>query len=180
MRLSTAEDAFMAGFMGKGSKHGSTWFGRAGDVIQRPPSWLGIAGIIAATGPSGRRAAARGLVGYGSAALVHLPIKVAVGRRHPRGSALHQLGPFLSSFPSGHSAADLAFALCASQEIPWLMIPLSGGTMAVHWALMRKRAHYPSDVFAGGVLGIAVALTMWKVWPPTRGAGTGPDVLREA
>jgi undecaprenyl-diphosphatase len=166
----TAEDALMTRFIGRSSRRGSTWFGRAGDIIQRPPAWAGIAGVLAATGPAGRRAALRGAVGYCSAALVHLPIKAAVGRHHPRGAAFHQLGPFTSSFPSGHSAADLAFALCACQEIPRLIVPLSGATMAVHWALMRKRAHYPSDVLAGGVLGIAVALTMWKVWPPQRTA----------
>ena len=39
-------------------------------------------------------------------------------------------------------------------------------SLAVHWSLIRKRAHYPSDVLVGGALGIAVALGMWKLWPP--------------
>jgi membrane-associated phospholipid phosphatase len=42
--------------------------------------------------------------------------------------------------------------------------------LAVHWSLIRKRAHYPSDVLAGGALGIAVALGMWKLWPPGHAA----------
>ena len=170
MPVWTREDTFITTLIGKGSRHGSTMFGRAGDIIQRPPAWAGIAGTLALTGPRGRRAALRGATGYVSAALAHLPIKAAVGRRHPRGAALLHLGPFTSSFPSGHAAADLAFALCAAQEIPLVMLPLSAATMAVHWSLVRKRSHYPSDVLAGGVLGIAVAAVMWKVWPPT-GAG---------
>ncbi len=51
-----------------------------------------------------------------------------------------------------------------------MFVPLSGATMAVHWALVRKRAHYPTDVLAGGVLGIVVALAAWKLWPPRREA----------
>ena len=161
-----AEDALMAKLVGKGSRKGSTPVGRAGDVIQRPPAWAGLAGVLALTGPRGRRAGLRGIICYGAAALVHLPIKAAVGRRHPTGAAANTLGPFTSSFPSGHAASDLAFALGAAQEIPVLFLPLSAATMAVHWSLIRKRSHYVSDVLAGGALGIAVALAAWKLWPP--------------
>jgi membrane-associated phospholipid phosphatase len=125
-----------------------------------------VAGILAAAGPRGRRAALRGGVCYRSAAVVHLPIKALVGRRHPPGSALLQVGPFTSSFPSGHAAADLAFVFGAAQEMPSAFVPLSCASAAVHWSLIRKRAHYPSDVLAGGALGIAVAVALWKLWPP--------------
>jgi membrane-associated phospholipid phosphatase len=166
----SAEDALVSRVIGKGSRKGSTWFGRAGDIIQRPPAWVALAALISATGRNGRRAGVRGGVCYVSAALVHLPIKAIVGRRHPPGAALLHLGPFTSSFPSGHAASDLAFALGASQERPVLFFPLSVATMAVHWSLVRKRAHYPTDVLAGGVLGAAVAATAWKLWPPQRRA----------
>ena len=167
-----AEDALVARVVGKGSRKGSSFFGRAGDIIQRPPAWAGLATLLAATGGRGRRAALRGGVCYLSAALVHLPVKALVGRRHPPGAARHQLGPLTSSFPSGHAASDLAFAIGAAQELPLAFLPLSACTMAVHWSLVRKRAHYPSDVLAGGALGIAVALAAWKLWPP----GRSPDV----
>ena len=152
--------------IGTGSRKGSTWFDRAGNLIQRPPSWAAIAGLLASTGPRGRRAALRGGACYLSAVAVHLPIKALVGRRHPPGSALLQLGPFTSSFPSGHAAADLAFVFGAAQELPASFVPLSCATLAVHWSLVRKRAHYPSDVLVGGALGIAVSLASRKVWPP--------------
>jgi membrane-associated phospholipid phosphatase len=160
------EDAVTDSLVGEGSRKGSTLFGRAGDIVRRPPAWAGIAALLAATGARGRRAAVRGGACYLSAAALHLPIKAVVGRRHPPGAWRHQLGPFTSSFPSGHAAADLAFVFGAAQEWPATFVPLSAATMAVHWSLVRKRAHYPTDVFAGGVLGVAVALAAAKLCPP--------------
>lgn len=167
-RIGNDEDTLVAAVVGKGSRKGSTFFGRAGDVIQRPPMWAVIAAGLSATGERGRRAALRGGVCYVSAAAAHLPIKAVVGRRHPPGSARHQLGPVTSSFPSGHAASDLAFVFGAAQELPVAFLPLSACTLAVHWSLVRRRAHYPSDVLTGGALGIAVALAVWKLWPPRR------------
>ena len=176
-RVGEREDALVGAVVGKGSRKGSTLFGRAGDVIQRPPAWASIAVGLCAAGERGRRAALRGSACYLSAAAAHLPIKALVGRRHPPGSARHQLGPFTSSFPSGHAASDLAFVLGASQELPVAFLPLSACTLAVHWSLVRKRAHYPSDVLAGGALGIAVALAMWKRWPPGKPAAEDIPVV---
>ena len=165
-RAGEAEDELVAAVVGEGSRKGSSHFGRAGDLTRHPPVWAAIAAGLCVTGQRGRRAALRGSVCYLAAAAVHLPMKALVGRRHPPGSARHQLGPFTSSFPSGHAASDLAFAVGAAQELPLAFVPLSACTMAVHWSLVRKRAHYPSDVIAGGALGIAVALVAWKLWPP--------------
>jgi undecaprenyl-diphosphatase len=165
----SGEDAFVNRLIGPGSHDGKNWFGKAGNVIQRPPSWAAVAGVLAATGDSGRRAAARGAVCYLSAAAVHLPIKAVVGRRHPPGASDLQRGPFTSSFPSGHAAADLAFVFGAAQEMPRAFVPLSFCSLAVHWSLIRKRAHYPSDVLAGGALGIAVSVAVWKLRPPSSG-----------
>lgn len=164
----------MTRVVGFGSRKGTSWAGRAGDIMQRPPSWAAVAAVLAATGATGRRAALRGGVCYLSAAAAHLPIKAAVGRRHPPGAALHQLGPVTSSFPSGHAAADLAFVFGASQVMPSAFIPLSCASLAVHWSLVRKRAHYPSDVLAGGALGAAVALAAWKLRPPRPPASSVP------
>lgn len=167
-RAGKAEDDLVAAVVGKGSRKGSSLFGRAGDLIRHPPVWAALAAGLSVTGDRGRRAALRGSVCYLTAAAVHLPMKALVGRRHPPGAARHQMGPFTSSFPSGHAASDLAFTFGAAQELPRAFVPLSACTMAVHWSLVRKRAHYPSDVIAGGALGMAVALGAWKLWPPRR------------
>jgi hypothetical protein len=82
-RFGNDEDTLVAAVIGKGSRKGSTFFGRAGDVIRRPPMWAVIAAGLSATGERGRRAALRGSVCYLSAAAAHLPIKAVVGRRHP-------------------------------------------------------------------------------------------------
>lgn len=138
--------------------------------------WGVIAAGLSAAGERGRRAALRGSVCYLSAAAAHLPIKALVRRRHPPGSARHQLGPFTTSFPSGHAASDLAFVFGAAQEMPRAFVPLSACSLAVHWSLIRKRAHYPTDVLAGGALGIAVARTAWKLWPPARSSEPEPTL----
>ncbi len=165
--------------MPRQARRGSSVFGRLGDVVQQPPVWVGLAGALAlAGGRRGRRAALRGSVYYGLAAVLgNVLIKPLVRRSRPPGSDKGRTGPVTTSFPSGHAATDLAFTLGASLELPVLFVPLSGATMAAHWSLVRSRGHYPTDVFAGGALAVLLALVMWKVWPPRRGAEQrDPDV----
>jgi membrane-associated phospholipid phosphatase len=171
MRTSTgwqaAEDAVMA-LAPREARRGSTWFGRLGDIAQQPPIWAGIAAALGLfAGEKGRRAAFRGSALYGvSAVVANLVIKPLVGRSRPPGAGEGRVGPVTSSFPSGHAATDLAFSFGVAQELPWLFIPLAGATAAAHWSLVRSRGHYPTDVFAGGVLAVALALAAWRLWPP--------------
>ena len=149
-------------------RRGSTWFGRLGDFTQQPPVWAALATGLAIAGRSrGRRAAGRGVVCYGVAAVVaNLAIKPWVGRSRPPGAGEARPGPVTSSFPSGHTATDLAFSLGVTQEIPALFIPFTVATMAAHWSMVRSRGHYPSDILVGGVVGISVAFAAWRLWPP--------------
>ena len=162
----SGEDLLMTKVVGKGSRHGSTLFGKAGDIAQQPPVWAATAFLLGLGGPRGRRAAMRGSVCYGAAALAQVIIKAVVGRDRPAGSGWLRAGPVTSSFPSGHAATDLAFNVGASQELPLLFFPLSAATLAAHWSIVRSRGHYLSDVLAGGGLGIVVALVAWWLWPP--------------
>ena len=173
-KLKVAEDVVMR-LMPRRARQGSSLFGRLGDVVQQPPVWAGLAGALAlAGGRRGRRAALRGSVYYGLAAVVgNVMVKPVVQRSRPPGSGKGRTGPVTSSFPSGHAATDLAFTLGASLELPILFVPLSGATMAAHWSLVRSRGHYPTDVFAGGTLAVCLALVMWKVWPPRRSTDDG-------
>ena len=163
------EEMVMAPLVGDGARKGTTVVGRFGDFTKRPPMWAAFALALALSGSKGRNAAVRGGVGYVSGALIQLPVGVVVHRRRPEGAArLARLGPVTSSFPSGHCASELGFSLGAAQEIPWLFAPLYAATLAAEWALVRSRAHYPSDIFGGAAIAIVVALAMSKAWPPHR------------
>ncbi len=85
-----------------------------------------------------------------------------------------------SSFPSGHTATDLAFSLGVAQEIPLLLIPLTAATTAAHWSMIRSRGHFPTDVLAGGLVGIGVALAAQKLWPPTRNGQEAGEAAEHA
>lgn len=166
----------MTKLVGPGSKHGATWFGKVGDVTKRPLTWAGMAGVMALTGPSGRHAAARGSTFYVAGTAAHLAVKVVVRRSRPPGASRHAtIGPVTSSFPSGHCASELAFSLGAAQEIRWMFVPLYAATLAGEWSLVRSRAHYPSDIFAGAALSIVIALVASKMWPPHRVATSEPE-----
>jgi membrane-associated phospholipid phosphatase len=141
-----------------------------GDVAQQPPVWAGIAGVLAlGGGDRGRRAALRGSVHWLIAAVAaNLVMKPLVKRSRPPGAGKGRPGPITSSFPSGHTATDLAFTFGAATEIPFLLLPLSVATVSSHWSLVRSRGHYPTDVLGGGAVAVIVALVMWKLWPPKR------------
>lgn len=173
-RFRVAEDGVVR-LLPRRERHGSTWFGRLGDVVQQPPFWLCVASILgAAGGARGRRAAVRGSLCYAvTAVLAGLVIKPSVGRSRPPGSGSGRSGPITSSFPSGHAGTDLSFALGIAQEIPLMFPPLALATSAGHWSIVRSRGHYPSDVFFGGVLGVAVAFAAWRLWPPENGQREG-------
>ncbi|HVE45414.1 MAG TPA: hypothetical protein VNA57_01520 [Acidimicrobiales bacterium] len=105
--LQRAEDALMSKMVKEGSAKGATRFGRAADMLKRPPMWAVIAGGLALRGGPSRHAAVRGTVCYLATALAHLPIKALVGREHPkRSSKVAKIGPITSSFPSGHTASQ--------------------------------------------------------------------------
>ena len=179
-RLWLAEQVFMR-LLPRKAHRGATKFGRLGDVAQQPPVWVGLAAVLGvAGGPRGRRAAVRGSLCYGVTAVVVNLIKPLVGRRRPPGAGEGRTGPITSSFPSGHAATDLAFTLGVAQEIPVLFIPLALATSAGHWSIVRSRGHYPSDVFVGGCVGVAVAAAVWVLRPPQGRRSSGQDDTSEA
>lgn len=138
--------------------------------------WFATAAAIAAAGVGGRRAAARtALRGAASLALASAAANVfakrAVRRGRPLPDAVPVLRrlhrpPFTSSFPSGHTASAAAFATGVALESRPLGAAVAPLAAAVAFSRVYTGAHYPGDVLAGAVLGVAAAHTVRRMVPP--------------
>lgn len=139
--------------------------------------WFAVAGALAASGPTGRRAAARGLASLGLASvLANGPAKWSVRRSRPLLTdvpALRRLArqPLTTSFPSGHSASAAAFTVGVVRESPALAVPVGALAAAVAYGRVHTGVHYPSDVVAGLALGAAAAAMVQRLWPRTAAPG---------
>lgn len=127
--------------------------------------WLGVAAVIAvAGGPSGRRAAARGLLTVAvTSATVNLGVKSLYYRPRPDREGVgvpadrHVKMPSSRSFPSGHSASGFAFAMSVGRDLPPLALPLRFLAGAVAYSRVHTGVHYPSDALIGSIIGAGVA-----------------------
>jgi membrane-associated phospholipid phosphatase len=139
---------------------------------------LAAAALLALSGPRGRRAACGGLSALALAAtLVNVALK-PLGRR-PRPDRVGAHVPFArqvrmpasTSFPSGHTAAAVAFAAGAGHVLPAVRIPLYTLAAAVGYSRVHTGVHYPGDVVAGALIGAMVAeATAGKLTRLTRGS----------
>ncbi|WP_413760796.1 phosphatase PAP2 family protein [Streptomyces sp. MMBL 11-3] len=125
--------------------------------------WCGAAAVMARTGGRrGRTAAVAGLASVAAAQLISNGVckQLVERRRPPKEWIPHdevEDRPESSSFPSGHTAAALAFTAAVAPT--W---PLAGALCAVPAAMVavervQSGAHYPSDVTAGAAIGLASA-----------------------
>ncbi|MFF1542583.1 phosphatase PAP2 family protein [Streptomyces sp. NPDC058291] len=125
--------------------------------------WCGAAVLMTAYGGRrGRRAAAAGLTALAVAQLVAngLCKQLADRPRPPKEWIPHdevEDRPDSSSFPSGHTAAAVAFTAAVAPSAP-----VAGALCAIPAALVavervQSGAHYPTDVVAGAAVGLAVA-----------------------
>lgn len=82
------------------------------------------------------------------------------------------------SFPSNHAVNASALATLVALYMPRLGLPAAAMAMLVGYSRPYTGAHYPLDVLAGSVLGIAVALVLSEImtllWP----LDSGPDERR--
>ncbi|GAB2895999.1 hypothetical protein GCM10027074_74470 [Streptomyces deserti] len=125
--------------------------------------WCGAAAVMAWLGGwRGRKAAAAGLAAVAVAQLVSNGVckQLADRPRPPKQWFPHdevEDRPDSSSFPSGHTAAAVAFTAAVAPA--W---PLAGAVCTVPAAMVaiervQSGAHYPSDVAAGAAIGLASA-----------------------
>ncbi len=146
--------------------------------------WIGVAGLLAASGGRRRRAALRGLMSLALAsATANVPAKLSARRTRPelRPVPLVRLlrrQPTTSSFPSGHSASAAAFATGVAMEQPLLGAPLALLAAGVAYGRVHTGVHYPGDVVAGLAVGAGAALLVRRAWPvrPVRPAVSPPVV----
>ncbi|MFI5877201.1 phosphatase PAP2 family protein [Streptomyces sp. NPDC051445] len=125
--------------------------------------WCGAAVVMAWLGGwRGRKAAAAGMTAVTVAQLVSNGVckQLADRPRPPKEWFPHDEAedrPDSSSFPSGHTAAAVAFTAAVAPA--W---PLAGALCTVPAAMVavervQSGAHYPSDVAAGAAIGLASA-----------------------
>ncbi len=120
--------------------------------------------LAVGAGRKGRRAAAFGLASVAATSATANLIVKPFGRR-PRPdresgdvAAARQIPmPESRSFPSGHTAAAVAFASGAGSVLPLASVPLHVLAALVGYSRVHTGVHYPGDVLAGAVLGAVVA-----------------------
>jgi undecaprenyl-diphosphatase len=107
-------------------------------------------------------------VGIAGLAALVMGIKFTVRRRRPEGdwgNIYRNTDPH--SFPSGHAARAFLIAVVASALAPtWLGILLWIWAPLVSVARVAMGVHYLSDVVAGAILGIVVALIGLQIYQP--------------
>jgi undecaprenyl-diphosphatase len=154
-------------------------------VAEKPGAWRAIAVFFAHSGDSWfwaiglfllwlsgnsfwKQWAVVQLAGISLLAALVLGIKFRVRRRRPEGewgSIYRNTDPH--SFPSGHAARAFLIAVLASGLGPsWLALLLWIWAPVVSLARVAMGVHYVSDVVAGGVLGILIALIGLQVYEP--------------
>lgn len=125
--------------------------------------WIAVAAATALVGGRrGRRGAVEGLAAVGLAsASVNLVLKNMNRRQRPDRVGVgvpeqrHVTMPSSTSFPSGHSASAFAFAGGMANAVPGLGIPLHLGSATIAYTRVHSGVHYPGDVIAGSLVGIA-------------------------
>jgi undecaprenyl-diphosphatase len=127
--------------------------------------WLGSAALLSAAGGSrGRRAAVDGLASIAVTSVVVNAMLKPLGRRrrpdvvaHAVPVARHVRMPVSTSFPSGHSASAFAFASGVAATQPVAALPLRALAALVSYSRVHTGVHYPGDVLAGALVGVALA-----------------------
>lgn len=160
---------------------------RLGRAANHGVLWGGTAAAIAVFGSAGaRKAAVRGMASLALAsATINTVGKWSVRRARPRLDgvpAVRQLStqPQTTSFPSGHSASAFAFAAGLALESPGWGAVVAPVAASVAFSRVYTGVHYPSDVVAGAVLGVAAGFVVRRLARDAQEARVVPGDERSA
>ena len=110
-------------------------------------------------------AARLGALAFAYAGLLEFTLKHLIGRPRPDAALVATaglLGPSwthdVDSFPSGHATSGFAVAAVFGGYYPRLRLPLYALAAAIALGRVYLERHYVSDIVAGAVIGVAVAL----------------------
>lgn len=91
-------------------------------------------------------------------------LKAAIPRARPH---LHPLVavPHTHSFPSGHAATSFACATVIGAALPRARLPLYVLAALVAWSRVYVGVHYPLDILAGALVGVAAGIGVLRALP---------------
>lgn len=119
------------------------------------------------------RAGARMLIAHEAATLVKDMMKTNIDRTRPRSADKKDAkkpkkgdhtAKEKTSFPSGHSAGAMAAARAFSREFPEYGAAAVGGAALIAASQVPRCAHYPTDVAAGVLIGLAIERVTSAMW----------------
>ncbi|WP_107086955.1 phosphatase PAP2 family protein [Streptomyces viridochromogenes] len=146
---------------------GPSWVRRVAPAVEEAAEhtkvwWAAALGMAAYGGWRGRTAAAAGVAAMTTAELFSNGVaKQLYQRRRPPPEWVPpedlQDRPDSSSFPSGHTAAAVAFTGAVAPVWPAAGVICGLSAVMVAAQRLHSGAHYPLDVAAGGAIGLAAA-----------------------
>ena len=156
--------------------------GRQGVVVPALAATLAASWAVGGWRPA--RAVLRIAAGYAAGDLLMSALKPAIGRHRPdsAGGDPWRFEPFAGgdqwhSMPSAHATHifSLAEGIADEVRVPAIRVAAYGVAALVGWQRIAFRGHWPSDVVAGGVLGVAAAGTTgrWLRGGPLRDGARG-------